>query len=65
MDRISIERIRGTTKVGDIFKKVQDDNPCHEKGLRVNGGKIDEDGCGWVEEKEDRIGGGWTVQMRN
>ena len=24
MDRISIEIIRGTTKVGDIFKKVQE-----------------------------------------
>ena len=67
MDRIRNERIRGTTKVGEISKKVQ------ESRLKWYGHVLRrEDECvgkrvmamevpGKKEEEEDQSGGGWIA----
>ena len=55
LDRIGNERIRGTTKVGEISKKVQESRlkyTTHEKRGRIR--RQDSDGDGGAGEKKER-----------
>ena len=57
MDRIRNERIRGTTKVGEISKKVQESRfevvwACFEKRRRIR--REESDGDGGAGEKKER-----------
>ena len=54
MDRIRNERIRGTTKLGEISKKVQVDVvwACFEKRRRIR--RQEGDGDGGAGEKKER-----------
>ena len=55
MDRIRNERIRGTTKVGQTSKKVQESRlksyPCFEKRRRIC--RQESDGDGGAREKKE------------
>ena len=65
MDRIRNERIRGTTKVGEISKKVQESRlkwACFEKRIRIRREESDGDWrCRGKEGEEDQSGGGWIA----
>ena len=75
LDRIRNERIRGTTKVGEISKKVQESRlKWYGHVLRREDEYVGKRVMGWrcrgKEGEEDQSGGGWipsgtTCQRKN
>ena len=62
LDRIRNERIRGTTKVGEISKKVQESRlKWYGHVLRREEEYVGDVDGGAGEKKEDRSGGGWIT----
>ena len=60
LDKIRNERIRGTTKVGEISKKVQQSRlkACTEKRRRLRRQESDGDGGAGEKGEEDQSGDG-------